>query len=197
MIIQMKKKNPITHSVRIALMTLAFFLVLGIVVKLKRGCATAPDTIFAPAGAVISPFSGALLIPHLAVAVSPSAPESSWRDSLSQRLGGTAEAQVEFGRIDVLTDSYAIEIDFFAKWQEGIGQALHYGDASDRTPCLALILTDPAPDAAKVRYIDQLCREKGIVLLLLTASETTTSANKRVQSSNMARADAAHVELHA
>jgi len=30
------------------------------------------------------------------------------------------------GRIDCLTDQYAIEVDFASKWAEAIGQALYY-----------------------------------------------------------------------
>lgn len=167
---------------RIALATLGLFLLLGGVVKLKRGCTASPtsNSTSGSEKAAIGLFDNELIVPHIALAVSPGAPEASWRDALSRRLGGRSESQVEFGRIDVLTDTYAIEIDFIDKWQEGVGQALHYGDASSRTSCLALILTETSPDMKKIGYIDRLCRDKGVVLLLLTSSETTPSASTSV-----------------
>ena len=45
------------------------------------------------------------------------------------------------GRVDVLTDTQAIELDWLKgnKFHEGIGQALHYGDVTGQQPVLALI----------------------------------------------------------
>ena len=36
------------------------------------------------------------------------------------------EVPVKYGRIDLLTDDYAIEVDSLEKFHEAIGQALHY-----------------------------------------------------------------------
>ena len=43
-----------------------------------------------------------------------------------------------------MTDAYAIEIDFIKKWHEGLGQAIHYGDESNRIGVLALIVENKA-----------------------------------------------------
>jgi len=45
------------------------------------------------------------------------------------------------GRIDLLTEDFAIEVDFIQKWHEGIGQALHYASATGKRPALALVRT--------------------------------------------------------
>lgn len=36
------------------------------------------------------------------------------------------EVPVRYGRIDLLTSDYAIEVDKLEKFHEAIGQALHY-----------------------------------------------------------------------
>ena len=58
--------------------------------------------------------------------------ESLWRDELARQWNGTTEKRIEGGRIDVLTDRYAIEVEFPHKWHEGLGQALHYANASGK-----------------------------------------------------------------
>lgn len=65
--------------------------------------------------------------------------ESVWRDALARRLGGRTEVVIEGGRVDVLTPTYAIEVEFPDKWHEGVGQALHYGNATRRQGMLAII----------------------------------------------------------
>ena len=65
--------------------------------------------------------------------------ESLWRDELARHWQGTTEKRVEGGRIDVLTDRYAIEVDFPHKWHEGLGQALHYSNATGKQGMLAVI----------------------------------------------------------
>lgn len=175
-----RKRNPITHSVRVALVTLAFFVLLGIVVRVKRASTreASSQSDSSTSQTTLSPFANALLVPRLILPVNTDAPESEWNIALTRRLGGQSEVSVEFGRIDVLTQNYAIEIDFLPKWQEGIGQSLHYSDATDRTPCLALIVTTPIPDMEKLRYIDQLCRKKGVTLIILSPIKPNGSANK-------------------
>jgi len=177
-----KIRNPITHSVRVALVTLAFFVLLGIVVRVKRASTKEASSqhVSSASQSTLSPFANALLIPRLILPVNPDAPESDWNVALTRRLGGEAEVSVEFGRIDVLTKNYAIEIDFFPKWQEGIGQSLHYSDATDHTPCLALIVTSPNPDIEKLRYIDELCRKKGVTLIILSPDKPNGSANRSI-----------------
>lgn len=58
-------------------------------------------------------------------------------------------------RIDILTDSEAIEVDWAHKWAEGIGQALYYGAVTRKTP-VVLLLMDTADEErylARVRHV--------------------------------------------
>ena len=43
-------------------------------------------------------------------------------------------------RVDCLTDTLAVEVDFAPKWHECIGQALYYGKKTKRTPACVLIM---------------------------------------------------------
>lgn len=43
-------------------------------------------------------------------------------------------------RADIITKDHAIEVDFGEKWAESIGQSLHYGLQTKKTPGIVLIL---------------------------------------------------------
>ena len=45
-------------------------------------------------------------------------------------------------RVDILTQHYAIEVDFEKKWYEAIGQALHYELLTNLIPGIVLIIDD-------------------------------------------------------
>ena len=44
-------------------------------------------------------------------------------------------------RVDILTQTEAIEVDWAHKWAEGIGQALYYGAMTKRTPVVLLLMS--------------------------------------------------------
>src|SRR3990167_3167745 len=54
--------------------------------------------------------------------------EADWRDALSARWNGKIEVVIQYGRIDVETKDYVIELDYLHKWHESFGQALHYAE---------------------------------------------------------------------
>ena len=56
-------------------------------------------------------------------------------------------------RIDCLTSSYAIEVDFAKKWAESIGQSLYYGLMTNKRPGILLIMEKPKKD---IRYLKRL-----------------------------------------
>jgi len=62
-------------------------------------------------------------------------------DVIKNRLVGhkvIEDVNVTFGRVDILTDEYAIEVDHVYKFHEGIGQVLHYAYETGKKPGLAL-----------------------------------------------------------
>lgn len=75
------------------------------------------------------------------------------------------EVHVKYGRIDLLTRDYAIEVDKIDKFHEGIGQALHYAKETGKKPGLAIYINDPTEhDLAKLKYVRNLCKLLGITV---------------------------------
>ena len=105
------------------------------------------------------------------------APEAQWRDYLSEKLGAQHEVRVEGGRIDVMTDTEVFELDWPHKWHEGLGQALHYADATGKKPILALISYSQGPDklqaASLERFnmVERICNKQGVKLIVLFPSQ--------------------------
>lgn len=66
--------------------------------------------------------------------------EREYSQIINCAMGGISETGVINGRVDILTDDYAIEIDFANKWKESIGQALWYSLQTNRKPGIILIL---------------------------------------------------------
>lgn len=59
-------------------------------------------------------------------------------------------------RVDLVHDGVAWEADRAGKWQEGIGQAVHYGQQLNLRPGLLLLVDDPAAewrDLARAAYV--------------------------------------------
>lgn len=102
--------------------------------------------------------------------------EAAWRDALAERLGGQTEVPIEGGCVDVLTDAWAIELDWPHKWHEGLGQALHYAEMTGRQGVLALISYAQGPDQLhersrqRLEMVERLCRKHGVQLIVLFPS---------------------------
>lgn len=57
-------------------------------------------------------------------------------------------------RVDCLTETHAIEVEFANKWKNAIGQSLHYALMTGKKAGIALILRKETDQ----RYLDQLNR---------------------------------------
>ncbi|TAN62568.1 hypothetical protein EPN18_04540 [bacterium] len=67
--------------------------------------------------------------------------EKEYQKVWCDKAGGVMEYVVSGGsRVDCLTTTHAVEVEFAPKWQEAIGQALYYGKKTKRTPGIVLIL---------------------------------------------------------
>jgi hypothetical protein len=68
------------------------------------------------------------------------------------------EVPIKYGRIDLLTDDYAIEVDSLEKFHEAIGQALHYAKETGKKPGIAIFVMEPKQsDQEKLKYLIRLC----------------------------------------
>ena len=67
------------------------------------------------------------------------------QEKLAREIGGQVEVVMRDGtRCDILSNSYAIEVDFAKKWAEAIGQSLHYALHTGKRPAVALIVLSPS-----------------------------------------------------
>jgi len=68
------------------------------------------------------------------------------------------EVTVKYGRVDLLSDDYAIEVDRLEKFHEAIGQALHYAKETGKKPAVAIFILDHEPgEREKLKYVRLLC----------------------------------------
>ena len=68
------------------------------------------------------------------------------------------EVPVKYGRVDLLSDDYAIDVDRLEKFHEAIGQALHYAKETGKKPAIAVFILDHEPgDKEKLKYVKWLC----------------------------------------
>lgn len=65
--------------------------------------------------------------------------EKDFQLLIQQEMGGEIEVAVTSGRVDLVTEEYAIEIEFASKWKQSIGQALWYALQTNKTPGIILI----------------------------------------------------------
>jgi hypothetical protein len=59
---------------------------------------------------------------------------------IAQNLGGKTEVFLDGGRADVVTETYAIEVEFAKKWKESVGQALFYAQRTNKKAGIVLVM---------------------------------------------------------
>jgi len=110
--------------------------------------------------------------------------EAFWSAALALVLNAEQEVRIKHGRIDVLSASYAIEVDWFDKWHEGLGQAQHYSFASGKAPAVALILKPEewpmtAHTRSKLAEIHDVMRTYGVQVFVLYRAKPQQTALRR------------------
>lgn len=84
-----------------------------------------------------------------------------------RRLAPKYEAEVEVvlwdrTRVDMVTATHAIEVDWADKWAEAIGQALYYADLTRKKPGIVLLVRDPNEEARFIYRLQTVCVKRGI-----------------------------------
>lgn len=69
-------------------------------------------------------------------------PESWYVTQIAQHLKGHTEVSVENGRIDIVTETHAIEVERATNWKHAIGQSLWYAIQKNLSPGIVLIVLD-------------------------------------------------------
>lgn len=66
--------------------------------------------------------------------------ESFYIDKIKNKMGGATEQNVTNGRVDIVTNTHAIEVEWAENWKNSIGQALWYGLQTNKEPGIILIM---------------------------------------------------------
>ena len=94
---------------------------------------------------------GDITIPQLNISKS----ESYYQGMINDVLQGDMEVRTPAGTfVDIVTDDFAIEVEFAHKWYEAIGQAVHYGQQLGKKPVIYLIARKASDERHIVRALE-------------------------------------------
>ena len=83
-------------------------------------------------------------------------PERAYQTTWCNAAGGRMEVVLaDRTRVDCVTASHAVEVDFARKWREGIRQSNHYAKMTGLQPGIVLILETPGES----RFLERLRAE--------------------------------------
>ncbi len=96
-------------------------------------------------------------------------PEKEYQTYWCNAHKGKLEHKLNDGtRVDCLTDTFAVEVDFATKWAECIGQSLYYGRKTNRTPTCVLIMERGQKDTKYLKRLRNAAYKKGIRTFTIT-----------------------------
>lgn len=101
--------------------------------------------------------------------------ESYYQHEFAVIMNGQTEVRLANGtRADIVTDKYAIEVDFGAKWAEAVGQSLSYGIELKKQAGILLVLSGED----EIRFLERLMPvavEHGIQVWIWNYTDDTWS----------------------
>ena len=90
-------------------------------------------------------------------------PEAEYQKFWCDKNNGIIEFRLnDKSRVDCLTESLAVEVDFANKWSECIGQALYYGSITKKQPACLLILENGDKDLKYLKRLRKTAYKKGV-----------------------------------
>lgn len=93
--------------------------------------------------------------------------EVYYQNMFAKEIKGQTEVVLnDKARVDIVTDTYAIEVDFAYKWAESIGQSLYYGLMMYRKPGVVLIV-DGNKEQQYVNRLLSTAEKYGITVWIL------------------------------
>ena len=78
--------------------------------------------------------------------------EADYINHIQNELGGEQEVSVYGGRVDLVTDEYAYEVEWANKWKNAIGQSIWYSLQTNKKPGIIIIQETPS----EFKYVQQL-----------------------------------------
>lgn len=96
----------------------------------------------------------------------------------SKVINGTTQVVLkDLSRVDIVTDTFAIEIDFADKWAESVGQSLYYAHMLDRKPGVLLIVNGNAEERYVLRLL-KVAEKEDITVWLWNYNNDTWKRTK-------------------
>ncbi len=93
----------------------------------------------------------------------PHEPEPVWSRWIAYLLGGVPEVRTFDGsRVDVLTERYAIEVDWVKNWKTGPAQAVLYGAQLGREPAVILLTRGKPSEERYLHRAHTVCARIGV-----------------------------------
>lgn len=118
-------------------------------------------------------------VPVLAVHPNQVDREKYWVSALAAAVNGKTEVRIPYGRVDLITQSFAIEVDWLRKWHEALGQALSYSYGTGRQAAFALVVKRKewplsAYNRKKLAHIARVARQNQVQVFLLIQAKASS-----------------------
>ncbi|CAG1065397.1 hypothetical protein BAC1_00978 [uncultured bacterium] len=98
-------------------------------------------------------------------------PEREYQRRWCEAAGGVAEVVLQDrARVDCLTGTHAVEVDFAPKWAEAVGQALYYSISTGKSPGILLIM-EGVDDVRFLRRLMDVTERSGITVWVTTQDD--------------------------
>lgn len=108
--------------------------------------------------------------------------EKCYQDTWCAENKGKTEVYLsDRARVDCVTDTHALEVDFAYKWAEGIGQSLYYANMTGKKPGVLLIMENWGRDQKYLNGLNNVCNKYGVKVWSITPSSVS---DKNIQSCN-------------
>lgn len=94
--------------------------------------------------------------------------EKDYQKIFAQDINGNTEYRLEdASRVDIITDEYAIEVDWAKKWSEAIGQSLYYAKQTNKRAGIVLIIKDYENEEKYIKRLMSVACNYGITVWLI------------------------------
>jgi hypothetical protein len=108
-----------------------------------------------------------LLVSLMCYAQLPKQLESYYQINFADTINGIREYRLPDGtRVDIVTDTFAIEVDFASKWSQSVGQVIYYGEILNKKPAILLVINGKLEDRFVIRLV-RVAAKTGITVWLL------------------------------
>lgn len=105
--------------------------------------------------------------------------ERSECEKLAPKYGAQVEARLwDSTRVDLLTETHAIEADWPHKWAEAIGQASYYAELTRKRPGVLLLVSDARAQARYIYRAQTVCARLKIDLFIERVEPTPAEPPK-------------------